>query len=179
MSNILNELQNPSARISNSEMIDIKKVKEEIFLIKKNFDQYHNKASVVKTAREFFIGTIDKYDCKDSHLKGHRNPNQVVEQYHLKHKNFDVALTIKTYTPASVISADVMNVKSIQQLNQFIEKAKPYFGQEFMIYIRNFCHSLITSAVDHKFDCYTEEGEFSFRFSVPTAKLNVELLLLN
>ena len=159
---------------------DIDFIKEQLSALKSNLDQYHKKSAIVNGARSFFTDLVKKYKCSDPNIKGLKNDEKVLENYQVKHNGFDIVLTIKSYSATSIISSDVSIGTTIQRMNESIEKSKKYFGQDFMIFIRDyFCLKLITSATDHRLDSYSEEGEFSFRFSVPSARLNIELLILN
>lgn len=180
MSNPVETITTKSTKDYLNKTANVELIKDELSLIRKNFDRYHNKSIVVNGARTFFTDLATRYKCSDSQLKSIRNANQVVEQYHIKYNGFDIALTIKTYMAVSVVSSDIALGTTIQKMNETIEKSKKYFGQDLMIFIRDyFCLKLITSAIDHRLDAYCEDGEFSFRFSVPSARLNIELLILN
>lgn len=153
--------------------------REELLKTQEFFNKHHNKLAPVNVVRESFHVLRTLLNSQNNKVKFIKDDSKLIEQYTISVGNTELAFTVKTYTPTSVITNDAVQNHTIVQLNQSVEKAKKYFGTDTMVLIRTLCHNLVSSATDHRLDCWVESGEFSFRFSVPQAKLNIEILVLN
>lgn len=174
----LTEVNNVEDVIDGKVPLGILSAKERMLSIQKKYNKYHNKLAPVNVVREFFVGMHALYDGTENKIVVVKEDGKLIEQFTIKHEDSIVALTIKTYLPTSVIGCDTVQNHTIVQVNQSIEKAKRYFGVDLMILVRSLCLGLVSSATDHRLDCWVEDDEFSFRFCVPSAKLNIEVLVL-
>lgn len=170
--------ERPSVEIIDPTVSVFSSLKSEIKNVKEIINRYHNKISVVNIARDYCISLSEKTEFQKNQFKYSIDKTLILEQYQIKINDTDIVLNIKTYAPTAIIGRGQIENNTIEQMNRSIEEAKTFFNTDLMLSIRNYCFSLITSATDHQFECWTIDNMFSFKFIVHSAKLEIDFLLI-